>query len=262
VPCPANGTIARRAGGSPRESPGKSQFPQTTVRVRFGPFTVDTETRQLLREASALHLSTKAFDLLAALVEHRPKVLDKSALQARLWPDTYVVDGNLNVLVAEIRRALGDDAREPTFIRTVHGVGYAFCGAAIEGAGAQRTIRSMPCWFEVDRRTYRLSDGASIVGRDPDCEVWLDSPSVSRRHARVTVDADDRRVWLEDLHSKNGTRKGKVAVRGRVELLDGDLITFGSVDATLHSWNAETAAETKRIRRKRNAEHVDRADRK
>ena len=66
------------------------------MRSRFGPFVLDPETRQLLRGDAVLHLSPKAFDLLGVLVEHRPKVLDKNDLQARLWPDTYVVEGNLN----------------------------------------------------------------------------------------------------------------------------------------------------------------------
>ena len=224
------------------------------MRVRFGPFTVDTETRQLLRERSELHLSTKAFDLLAALVEHRPKVLDKSDLQARLWPDTYVVDSNLNVLVAEIRRVLADDARDPRFIRTVHGVGYAFCGSPAEADAsdnAKRPGRAIPCWLDIDGRIVRLSEGESEVGRDPDCEVWIDAPSVSRRHARIAIDAGDRRMWLEDLNSKNGTLKGDAAVRARVELVDGDVVTFGEVDATVHSWTATAGAETKRITRKR-----------
>ena len=219
------------------------------MRVRFGPFTVDTEARQLLRETSGLHLSTKAFDLLCGLVEHRPKVLDKAALHARLWPDTYVVDGNLNVLVAEIRRVLDDDAREPRFIRTVHGVGYAFCGEVSEEAPARSGAKAMPCWLVSGGRTYRLSDGDSLVGRDPDCDVWLDSPSVSRRHARIAVDGAARSVWLEDLDSKNGTFKGDAPVDGRIELAHGDVLTFGSVEVTLHSWHA-VAAETKRIARK------------
>ena len=108
--------------------------------LRFGPFTVDADTRQLLRDGSELHLSPKAFDLLWSLVEQRPRVVEKTELLTRIWPDTYVVDANLNVLIGEIRRALGDAAREPRFIRTVHGVGYAFCGTAAdvkdEGAGA------------------------------------------------------------------------------------------------------------------------------
>lgn len=220
------------------------------MRVRFGPFTVDTETRQLLREHADLHLSTKAFDLLCGLLEHRPKVLDKAALQARLWPDTFVVDSNLNVLVAEIRRALDDDARDPRFIRTVHGVGYAFCGPVAEGSTVKPGARPLPCWLAAGGTTYRLADGDTLVGRDPDCDVWLDSPSVSRRHARLTVDAAARRVWVEDLNSKNGTFKGDAPVMERVELIHGDELTFGSVDVTLHSWNADAAAETRRISRK------------
>ena len=220
------------------------------MRVRFGPFTVDTDSRQLLRETTGLHLSTKAFDLLWSLLEHRPKVLDKAALHARLWPDTFVVDGNLNVLVAEIRRVLDDDAREPRYIRTVHGVGYAFCGEASEGSTGRPSSKTIPCWLAADSRTYRLAEGETLVGRDPDCDVWLDSPSVSRRHARITIDAASRRVWVEDLESKNGTFRGDSPVMERVELAHGDVLTFGSIEVTLHSWNADTAAETRRIARK------------
>ena len=60
----------------------------------------------------------------------RPKALSKKALQERLWPSTFVAEANLSNLVAEIRQALGDNARAPRFIRTVHRFGYAFCGEA------------------------------------------------------------------------------------------------------------------------------------
>jgi hypothetical protein len=208
---------------------------------------VDTDTRQLLRDGSELHLSTKAFDLLCGLIEQRPKVMDKTELHSRIWPDTYVVDANLNVLVAEIRRVLADDARQPRFIRTVHGVGYAFCGTVADAPQA----RPMPCWLATGDRTFRLSEGDNVVGRDPDCQVWLDSPSVSRRHARIVVEGATRRVSLDDLNSKNGTLRAGAPVNGRVELADGDALTFGSVEVTLHSWNEATAAETRRIARKR-----------
>jgi DNA-binding winged helix-turn-helix (wHTH) protein len=219
------------------------------VRARFGPFTVDTDTRQLLRGESELHLSTKAFDLLCGLVEHRPKVMDKTELQSRIWPDTYVVEANLNVLIAEIRRVLDDDARQPRYVRTVHGVGYAFCGTVADAPQPQAP--TLPCWLSTAERIYRLSDGETIVGRDPGCQIWLDEPSVSRRHARIVVDGGSRRLWLDDLNSKNGTLRGTSLVSDRVELMDGDVLTFGSVELTLHAWNADTAAETKRISRKR-----------
>src|SRR5215210_1053795 len=106
----------------------------TPVKVRFGEFTVDSDARQLRRAGVDVHLSPKAFDLLVLLLRHRPNVLDKKELHTSIWRDTYVGDANLNVLVGEIRKAIDDDARKPRFVRTVHGVGYAFCGdASVDG---------------------------------------------------------------------------------------------------------------------------------
>jgi DNA-binding winged helix-turn-helix (wHTH) protein len=223
------------------------------VRVRFDPFLVDTDTRQLLRESSEIHLSPKAFDLLCRLLEERPRVVSKIDLHNTLWPDTYVVDANLNVLIGELRRALADSAKQPRFIRTVHGVGYAFCGSVSEGqaAPAPAAGRQAPCWIVEKERTFRLAEGENIVGRDPDSAVWLDSDSVSRVHARIVVDTAARRLWLEDLGSKNGTRLRGGRVGERVELTDGDEVTFGAVRVKLRSWSSATAAETKRISRTR-----------
>ena len=81
--------------------------------IRFGAFTLDFETRQLIQDGRAVHLEPKAFDLLAALVLDRPKALSKADLQERLWPGTFVSEANLSNLVAEVRAALGDPARAP-----------------------------------------------------------------------------------------------------------------------------------------------------
>jgi DNA-binding winged helix-turn-helix (wHTH) protein len=218
------------------------------VRLRFTPFTVDDGTRQLLRDGAAVHLSPKAFDLLWYLAAAQPRVVEKTELQAKLWPETFVVDANLNVLVGEIRRALGDAAREPRYIRTVHGVGFAFCGGAVEvGAADDRSAARSACSLVTTEGTFRLAEGENIVGRDSECSVRLDSDSVSRRHARLDVDNQSRIVWLEDLGSKNGTELRREPVRGRVEVNDGDALVFGDVRATLRSWGASAAAETRRI---------------
>ena len=100
------------------------------MRIRFCPFTLDLESRQLSNTGEEIHLEPKAFELLSALVLERPKALSKADLQERLWPGTFVAEANLSNLVAEIRAALGDPARAPKFVRTVHGFGYAFCGEA------------------------------------------------------------------------------------------------------------------------------------
>ena len=220
------------------------------MKVRFGPFTLDADTRQLLRDGSEIHLSPKAFDLFWRLIEGRPRVIEKTELLEQIWPDTFVVEAGLNVLIGEIRRALADDARQPRYVRTVHGVGYAFCGDVLESV-APVVSQTTPCWLIGAERTFRLGEGQNIIGRDPGCDVWLDSPSVSRRHARLTVESRDRRVLLEDLHSTNGCLVRGKSVRGPVDLGDGDAITIGSVELRVFLWTSEKAAKTARIPRKR-----------
>ena len=63
--------------------------------------------------ALELHLSPKAFDLLCTLVARRPNVVPKSDLFGQIWPNTFVVDGNLNVLISEIRRAIAERSQIP-----------------------------------------------------------------------------------------------------------------------------------------------------
>ena len=160
------------------------------MKVRFGQFELDSETRQLLREGEEVHLSPKAFAVLSVLLAKRPNVVPKADLFGQIWPDVFVVDGNLNVLVGEIRRAIDDDAQSPRFIRTVHGVGYAFCGTATESdrpaPSDERTCQRF--WLAWKNQTFALSDGDNIIGRDPRCDVWLDHSGVSRRHARIRID--------------------------------------------------------------------------
>jgi DNA-binding winged helix-turn-helix (wHTH) protein len=221
------------------------------VRCRFGRFTIDPDTRQLLCDGAEIHLSPKAFDVLWALVQRRPAVIEKTELHAQIWPDTYVVDANLNVLIGEIRRAIGDTPQKAEFIRTVHGVGYAFCGAAVNVQEAPAAARALLCWVVWKGRTFPLSEGDNVIGRDPGCSVWLDAPGVSRRHARIRIDSSHRRVALDDLGSTNGTLVRRSRIQGDVILNDGDPITIGTVDLIIRLWSADKVPETKRIRRKR-----------
>ena len=95
------------------------------MKVRFAEFLLDSEARQLRQGRDEIHLSPKAFDLLSTLVARRPNVVSKADLFGQIWPDTFVVEANLNVLIGEIRKALGDEARSPRFIKTAHGIGYS-----------------------------------------------------------------------------------------------------------------------------------------
>jgi DNA-binding winged helix-turn-helix (wHTH) protein len=198
------------------------------MHVRFGEFTIDTESRQLRKGDAERHLSPKAFEFLRLLIENRPRAVSKEELHERLWPSTFVSEATLTSLVAEVRAALGETAGDRRFVRTVHRFGYAF-----EGTGAV-ALTSMPsaqnrarCWIVWQWGQVGLTDGDHLLGRDGDVAVWLESPSVSRHHARIRICGTD--ATIEDLASKNGTFLRGQRLTGPSPLVDGDEILLGSV---------------------------------
>ena len=102
------------------------------MRVRFGDCVLDSDTRQLFVGRQEVHLQPKAFQFLDLLLQNRPKAVSKDEIHEKLWPGTFVSDGTLTSLLAEVREAIGDDAHEPRFVRTLHRFGYAFSGTAEE----------------------------------------------------------------------------------------------------------------------------------
>jgi DNA-binding winged helix-turn-helix (wHTH) protein len=193
------------------------------ARVSFRDFVLDPDRRQLLRDGIEVHLTPKAFDLLALLIERAPAVVTKVEIHERLWPATFVSDVTLAGLVKEVRQALGGDRDAPA-IRTVHRVGYAF--AEPLDTRPQPGAAATTHWLVVGDRRIALRSGVNIIGRDPAAAVWLDVPGVSRRHAQIVL--DDRVVTLEDLGSKNGTLCRDRPVRERVRLRHGDRIQIAS----------------------------------
>jgi DNA-binding winged helix-turn-helix (wHTH) protein len=178
------------------------------VALRFVGCRLDTDSRRLFRGADEVHLSPKAFELLKLLVENRPRALSKAEMLAAVWPGVFVSDASLARVINEIREAVGDQAAEARVVRTVHRYGYAFAAEATDESDdaprqAPRTSGIPVCRFLCDHREFPLTDGEHIAGRESDLGVWLDSPRVSRRHARILVAGD--RATIEDLDSKNGT---------------------------------------------------------
>ena len=81
--------------------------------------------------------------------------------------------------------------------------------------------------LRIGHRRYVLSAGVNTVGREPSCTVCIKDASVSRGHARITIEKDE--ATLEDLNSKNGTQvMGELLKAPRV-LKDGDEVEFGHV---------------------------------
>jgi DNA-binding winged helix-turn-helix (wHTH) protein len=212
------------------------------MQIRFGDFVLDTDTRELTRDSRAVHLSPKAFQLLALLVTARPRALSKETLYQHLWPDTFVVEANLSNLIGELRAAIGDDSRRPRFVRTVHGFGYAFREALREpgtAAGGQSPVLYQLVW-EGGRATF--GEGEHVLGRDPTLELCVDSSSVSRRHARLLIGGGE--AVLEDLGSKNGTFVNGKRLTAAVALSDRDQLRIGSVRVKFRILTTQPSTET------------------
>ena len=213
------------------------------VGLRFGRFTLDERARQLRRGTQPVRLSPKAFDLLALLVHRRPEALAKTEIHERLWQGTFVSDVSLAVLIAEIRAGLGEDARHPQFVRTVHRFGYAFSGTVseIDRSRASRACLT-PCWLTWGSERAGLIHGENLLGRDPAADVRIDAVGVSRRHAMIVV-ADDA-ATLHDLPSKNGTYIDDVQVTSPVLLADGAEMRLGLALVCFHRSSAVTSTQT------------------
>ena len=104
-----------------------------TPRYRFAGHTLSPARRTLVRDGREVPLIPRCFDLLVLLVERRNEAVSRHDILDAVWSDVVVTDGALSQAVRILRRTLGDDPREPTFIRTVPRHGYRFvCGGVVE----------------------------------------------------------------------------------------------------------------------------------
>jgi DNA-binding winged helix-turn-helix (wHTH) protein/TolB-like protein/Tfp pilus assembly protein PilF len=99
---------------------------ETARFYEFGPFRIDVGNRFLLRDGDIVPLSIKAFDVLLVLVRSRGDVVDKSDLIKQVWSDSFVEEGNLSHHVFMLRKQLGDQQHEHTYIETIPRRGYRF----------------------------------------------------------------------------------------------------------------------------------------
>jgi DNA-binding winged helix-turn-helix (wHTH) protein len=216
------------------------------MRMRFGDCVFDSDTREVVRGSQVVPLSPKAFQLLELLIRERPKAVSKEKLHEDLWPATFVSDANLANLVADLRAALGDDARKPHIIRTVQRFGYAF-HADLEPVspsptpGKARQAVYKLIWGD---REIALNEGENILGRDEASVAWIDVYSVSRHHARIDIAGE--KAMLHDLGSKNGTFLRDQRIEKAVDVSDGDEIRIGTVQLVLRRFQPGVSTQTAR----------------
>lgn len=206
------------------------------MRLRFGPFVLDSDARQLLADGVPRALTPKALALLELLLEQRPRAVAKQEILERLWPGTFVSESNVASLVNEVRGALGDDRDQPRYVRTVHRFGYAFCAAAapVGRDGGGKIFRVI-----ADSLDFPLQPGENVLGRALDAAVPIDHSSVSRRHAIVRIEAGQ--AVLEDCQSKNGTFVRGERVTRPQPLRDLDEIRLGQVRLVFRVMNPDAS---------------------
>lgn len=100
----------------------------------FGRFRLNVAERVLLRDGEVVSLTPKVFDILLTLVENRGQVVSKDDLMKRVWPDTFVEEGNLTQNISLLRKALGESQNGVQFIETVPRRGYRFVAQISEAS--------------------------------------------------------------------------------------------------------------------------------
>ena len=178
------------------------------ARYAFGDVELDTGRVQVAREGVALALEPKAFAVLQLLVERAPNVVDKGEIFAAVWRDIAVTDNALTRIVAQLRRALGDDAKDPRYIATVSTRGYrlvppvqrvdaAAAVAATPAAAAPAPVASAPT--NTLRPARRWSPAALTLGALAAAVVIAAGVWLARRERGPAADPAFHSVGTLDL---------------------------------------------------------------
>jgi DNA-binding winged helix-turn-helix (wHTH) protein len=186
---------------------------------RFGPFELDVARGELLENGDPVTIQPKPFLLLTHLVKNAGRLFSTEELVDILWPDVHVSEASLSQAMSRLRNALGETPRNAVFLETVPRRGYRF-RARVASEGRRAFLIS-------GHRRFALPAGESVLGRGDESVVPIESPSVSRRHARIVITPDCAEV--EDLGSKNGTFIRGQRILQATRLFDMDELRVGAI---------------------------------
>jgi len=220
-------------------------------RFRLGEWWVDPTANTLVRGAEEVRLEPKLMDVMRCLARHAGEVVTKRQLIDEVWNTEYIAENSLTRAIADLRRALGDDARHPRHIQTIPKRGYRLISEMGGGPEKETVHQWSPVSYEPlavivgDRVRYGnrpgsehcdqvlicgdqeipLIEPAIIFGRGEQSDIQFLVSEVSRKHARLDV-APGHAV-IEDLGSKNGTKVNNETIDGPHRLSSGDAIVIG-----------------------------------
>lgn len=156
--------------------------------IRFGPFQVDPRTWTLSRDGEAVDLSPRLVEILGYLAARGGEIVTKEELLDRFWPGVNITDNTLTRAVADIRKALGDDAGNPNYLQTVARRGYRFVGESAGVAAVSRARAATPTMGKAEP-----DPSTSLGAGDDPFKAWvkgrlaLDSLDVNRLPGAVAA---------------------------------------------------------------------------
>jgi DNA-binding winged helix-turn-helix (wHTH) protein/predicted ATPase len=198
------------------------------MRWRFGRFQLDRESACLWAGEQPLTLRPKTFDLLLYLVEHAGELVRKETLLETVWPDTAVADGVLTTSMGELRKVLGETAKQSQYIATVHRRGYRFIApvtrvATPETSDIRRPPLDAATLPPVDALPSSALPGAILVDREVELarlHQWFRNACHGHRHmVFVTGEAGIGKTTLVDVFLTQITSQRPLAM-GRGQCID------------------------------------------
>ena len=150
----------------------------TAVSWRFDTVVVNDATFQLIVDGVPRPLEPKSFRLLQYLIENRERAVSKEEIFQAVWPGTFVTDNALTRTVAQIRKAIGDDPRQPRYIETIPTIGYRFTGRVEEVDAALPQVASTrsPRW---PGRSMLMAAAALVILAAGLAVAWLRDPTTA-----------------------------------------------------------------------------------
>ena len=205
----------------------------------LGEWTVEPTLDRITRDGQTVRLRPRAMDVLTALAMASGEMVSKRDLIDTVWQTEFVSEHALTQVIAELRAAFGDNARNPSYIENIPRRGYRLMAPVNQIAQAKESPRdaSLPFKLAGDDGDHPLIQGPNIIGRTTDADICVDSTEVSRCHARVTVQGTT--ATIEDLGSKNGTFVCDQMIDQPTRLCDGDVLRIGDQRFEFRSWDQE-----------------------
>lgn len=175
-------------------------------RLRTGDLQIDLDRGEVRLAGREVSLRPQSLQVLLYLIEHRDRLVGKDELHERIWGGVSVGDDALVQCVADIRRALGDDARAPRLIRTVPKRGYRF--VARVGPEADPGSRAAQPAHLVDDRRPATARGAvtAVVLLVAVVALAISTRSTDPVAAALTRDLEAYRHYIEGLEHSRALR--------------------------------------------------------